>query len=102
MDSATKDQLREDYEVACRETHTKGAFGNFAQRESTEDEGREVMAINQVCERNPFFNSLLYNPQILDVAEDLMGSHMQILHDFILRKPDRHGEAVFWHQDNQA
>ena len=47
MDSATKDQLREDYEVACRETHTKGAFGNFAQPESAEDEEREVVAINQ-------------------------------------------------------
>ena len=47
MDSATKDQLREDYEIACRETHTKGAFGNFAQPESAEDAEREVVAINQ-------------------------------------------------------
>ena len=102
LDSATMDQLRDEYEVVCREARAKGAFGNFAQRESTEDEGREVMAINQVCERNLFFNTLLYNPQILDVVEDLMGPNIQLFHDFILRKPDRHGGAVFWHQDNQA
>ena len=102
LDLATMDQLRDEYEVVCREARAKGAFGNFAQRESTEDEGREVMAINQVCERNLFFNTLLYNPQILDIVEDLMGPNIQLFHDFILRKPDRHGGAVFWHQDNQA
>lgn len=102
LDSATVDQLRDHYEVVCRDARAKGAFGNFAERESKGNEGREVMAINQVCERNLFFNALLYNPQILDVVEDLMGPHIQLFHDFILRKPARHGGSVFWHQDNQA
>ena len=91
LDSAIMDQLRDEYEVVCQEARSKGKFGNFAQRESAEDEAREVMAINQVCERNLFFNALLYNTQILDVVEDLISPNIQLFHDFILRKPDRHG-----------
>ncbi len=102
LDAATLEQLRERYEIVCQAARANGTFGNFAERISGGDETREVLTINQVCERDLFFNALLYNAQILDVVEDLMGPHIQLFHDFILRKPALHGGSVFWHQDNQA
>jgi ectoine hydroxylase-related dioxygenase (phytanoyl-CoA dioxygenase family) len=102
LDSTTLNQLRDRYEAVCQEARTSGDFRNFAEQVSNGDEEREVMVINQVCERDLFFNALLYDPRILDVVEDLMGPHIQLFHDFLLHKPAEHGGSVFWHQDNQA
>ena len=59
LDSAIRDQLRDEYEVVCQEARSRGKFENFAQRESADDEAREGMAIKQVCECNLFFNAFL-------------------------------------------
>ena len=85
LDSTTLNQLRDCYEAVCQEARTSGDFRNFAEQVSNGDEEREVMVINQVCERDLFFNALLYDPRILDVVEDLMGPHIQLFHDFLLR-----------------
>ena len=95
-------EMRAAYEAACQQARASGQFGNFTDRSIAGSDQHEVMTINQVCERSLFFHRLLYDPRILDIAEDLMGPNIQLFHDFALRKPGRRGGGVFWHQDNQA
>ena len=54
----------------------------------------------QMCERSIPFRRLLYNEAILDIVESLIGPKIQLFHDQALYKPARHGDAVFWHQNN--
>ena len=54
LDSTTLDQLRDRYEAVCQKARTSGDFRNFAEQVSNGDEEREVMVINQVCERDLF------------------------------------------------
>ncbi|NKB70093.1 MAG: hypothetical protein GKR89_23720 [Candidatus Latescibacteria bacterium] len=96
------EQMRTAYEAVCQQARASGQFGNFAERSAPGSHDREVMSINQVCERSLFFHRLLYDPRILDIVEELMGPNIQLFHDFTLRKPARTGGGVFWHQDNQA
>ena len=102
FDRPTLAELRRHYETVCQQARASGEFGNFADQSATDSEAHEVMTVNQVCERNIFFNQLLYDARILDIVEDLMGPNIQLFHDFLLRKPAGYGGAVFWHQDNQA
>jgi ectoine hydroxylase-related dioxygenase (phytanoyl-CoA dioxygenase family) len=95
-------ELRRQYEIVCQQTQASGKFNNFADKSAAGSEAHVVMTVNQVCERSIFFHQLLYDARILDIVEDLMGSNIQLFHDFLLRKPARCGGAVFWHQDNQA
>lgn len=102
FDQPALEELRRQYEAVCQQAQASGEFNNFADKSAAGSEAHVVMTVNQVCERNIFFHQLLYDARILDIVEDLMGSNIQLFHDFLLRKPARCGGAVIWHQDNQA
>jgi hypothetical protein len=58
----------------------------------------------QMCEVSMEFRRLLYNPAILDAAEQLMGTNIQLFHDQALFKPAldaasaSFGGNMQWHQ----
>ena len=54
-----------------------------------------MLQIMQMCERNLHYRRLLYNEQILDVVEDLIGPNIQLFHDRALYKAPRHGGPAF-------
>ncbi|HIG18081.1 MAG TPA: phytanoyl-CoA dioxygenase family protein [Candidatus Handelsmanbacteria bacterium] len=102
LDGDTIAELRQEFDRVLAEARASGQFGNFADKSIADSEDHEVIALNQMCERSLSYHRLLYDNRIVDRLEDLMGSSIQLFHDFFLYKPPGHGGGVFWHQDNQA
>ncbi len=97
--------LRDEYDRLFAEACQTGRFRNLSISDTDDlDEknnaDEQMLQIMQMCERSILFRQLLYNPRILDIAEDLIGPNIQLFHDQALYKPARHGGPVFWHQDN--
>ena len=90
--------LRAEYDRVFEEARRDGSFRNLAGEEP--DTPTEMLQIMQMCERSIPFRRLLFQTEILDIFESLIGPNIQLFHDQALYKPAHHGDAVFWHQDN--
>lgn len=105
LDGETVEVLRSEYDRVFAEARQSNRFRNLSisDTDALEDKlhaQEQMLQIVQVCERSMAFRQLLYDPRILDIAEDLIGPNIQLFHDQALYKPAHHGGAVFWHQDN--
>lgn len=103
------EELREaqqhfDALVADREGMGQHIRNLAARSLADEDQNAEVpyQVINmvQVWLHDPFFKSLLYKPELLDIVESVIGPNIQLYHDQAFSKPPKHGGPVLWHQDN--
>ena len=64
------------------------------------DRTEEMLQIMEMWSLDEEFRKLLYHEPLLDIAESLIGSDIQLFHDQALYKPAYHGGEVYWHQDN--
>lgn len=99
--------LRENYDALFAQKRDTSGEGlrNLAvvgDSESTEDidSTEEMLQIMEMWRYDEEFRKLLYHEPLLDVAESLIGTDIQLFHDQALYKPAYHGGEVFWHQDN--
>ena len=99
--------LREHYDTLFAQK--RGTIGeglrNLAvvgESESDEDTDadEEMLQIMEMWRFNAEFRKLLYHEPLLDIAESLIGTDIQLFHDQALYKPAYHGGEVYWHQDN--
>jgi phytanoyl-CoA hydroxylase len=118
IDAPLLAQLREEYDA---ELHSTGSgFQNIAapansatsderDRQAPEPGGEVMLQRINMSEISMVFRRLLYNEQMLDAAEQLMGDEapgLQLFHDQALHKPavEPHvgsfGGNMQWHQDN--
>ncbi|MBI4551460.1 MAG: phytanoyl-CoA dioxygenase family protein [Candidatus Latescibacteria bacterium] len=105
LDDDLVELLRREYDREFELAHQHGGFRNLAIDNTDDLDAKnnaevQMLQIMQMCERNVHFRRLLYNDQILDLVEPLLGPNIQLFHDQALYKPARHGGPVFWHQDN--
>jgi ectoine hydroxylase-related dioxygenase (phytanoyl-CoA dioxygenase family) len=90
--------LRREYDRVFSEVNaTNLAAGG---RDAAKADGKRMLQIMNVFERNSQFHRLVYDARFLDVVQDLIGPNIMLFHDQALFKPARTGGAVFWHQDN--
>ena len=99
--------LREHYDNLF--SQKRGTIGeglrNLAvvgESEGDEDADREeeMLQIMEMWRYDEEYRKLLYHEPLLDIAESLIGSDIQLFHDQALYKPAFHGGEVYWHQDN--
>jgi ectoine hydroxylase-related dioxygenase (phytanoyl-CoA dioxygenase family) len=105
LDTDALAELRSEYDRLFDEARGDARYRNLSADEGAAqraDEGAEaeMLQIMQCCERSLTFRRLLYNEQILDIAEDLLGPNIQLFHDQALFKPAHCGGPIHWHQDN--
>ncbi len=107
LDDEHLDVLREHYDALF--TQKRGTIGeglrNLAvvgESEGDEDADREeeMLQIMEMWRHDEEYRKLLYHEPLLDIAESLIGSDIQLFHDQALYKPAFHGGEVHWHQDN--
>ncbi len=107
IDDAHLAVLREHYDALF--TQKRGTIGeglrNLAvvgESEGDEDADREeeMLQIMEMWRHDEEYRKLLYHEPLLDIAESLIGSDIQLFHDQALYKPAFHGGEVYWHQDN--
>jgi ectoine hydroxylase-related dioxygenase (phytanoyl-CoA dioxygenase family) len=107
IDDAHLQTLREHYDAVFAER--RGTFGqglrNLAvigesESDETADRSEEMLQIMEMWRLDEAFRQLLYHEPLLDIAESLIGPHIQLFHDQALYKPAYHGGEVHWHQDN--
>lgn len=89
----------------------------FQERVGTTDKGlRDIYAAGDAAEQKhsqqrhyQFFNiwqhdewykNLLYEKELLDLVESVLGPNIQLLHDQVFYKPAKDGSPSLWHQDN--
>ena len=99
--------LRKHYDALFAERRDSSGEGlrNLAvigNSESDEDADRseEMLQIMEMWSIDEKYRELLYHKPLLDIAESLIGSDIQLFHDQALYKPAYHGGEVHWHQDN--
>ena len=99
--------LRKHYDAVFDERRgtTGQGLRNLAVVEETEenketDLSEEMLQIMEMWRLDEEYRKLLYHEPLLDIAEGLIGSEIQLFHDQALYKPAFHGGEVFWHQDN--
>lgn len=69
--------------------------------ETLEDEKNVVVQIVNIWEADDLFRAHIYNPDICEMACDLIGCDtLRVWHDQIQYKPPRKGGATDWHQDH--
>ena len=95
-------ELREEYDRLFAEARETARMRNLSRSDgqATTAAEEEMLQIVQMCERSIIYRRLLYDGRLLDLAEDLIGSNLQLFHDQALYKPPRHGGPIHWHQDN--
>lgn len=96
LDAATLETLRREYDAEFSGPRAR----RLTEGDDKPQDGRAVLQIMQLCERNIEFRRLLYHADILDVLTDLMGPNIQLFHDQGLFKPPHTGGRIPWHQDN--
>jgi ectoine hydroxylase-related dioxygenase (phytanoyl-CoA dioxygenase family) len=105
LGDAEVETLRAEYDREFERAESGGHFRNLS-ADATADHAAQkaaperMLQIIQMSERNIHFMRLLYDPRILDIAEDLLGPNLMLFHDQALFKPERTGGAIAWHQDN--
>ncbi len=105
LDDTVLEELRSEYDRLFAEARGDARYRNLsaeggAAQRHDEGAAEEMLQIMQCCERSLAFRRLLYHDNILDIAEDLIGSRIQLFHDQALFKPAHHGGPIHWHQDN--
>ena len=105
LDDEILGDLQNEYDRLFAEAREDGRYRNLAIGNTDDVEEKrsadgQMLQIMQMCERSIIYRRLLYDDRILDLVESLIGPDIQLFHDQALFKPPRHGEAVFWHQDN--
>lgn len=99
--------LREHYDALFaqkRGTISEGlrnlaVVGDSESPEDT-DSDVEMLQIMEMWRFDEEYQKLLYHEPLLDIAESLIGTDIQLFHDQALYKPAYHGGEVYWHQDN--
>jgi ectoine hydroxylase-related dioxygenase (phytanoyl-CoA dioxygenase family) len=99
--------LRERYDALfAKKRGTSGeGLRNLAvigdsEQDETANRSEEMLQIMEMWHYDEVYRQLLYHEPLLDIAESLIGSNIQLFHDQALYKPARHGGEVPWHQDN--
>lgn len=99
--------LRERYDALFAQKRCTSGEGlrNLAvigesEQDETADRSEEMLQIMEMWRYDDAYRKLLYHEPLLDIAESLIGSNIQLFHDQALYKPARHGGEVPWHQDN--
>lgn len=99
--------LREHYDALFSQKRNTIGEGlrNLAvvgESETDEDADRaeEMLQIMEMWRFDDEYRKLLYHEPLLDIAESLIGTNIQLFHDQALYKPAYHGGEVHWHQDN--
>ena len=107
VDDAHLTLLREHYDALFAQKHgTQGeGLRNLAVVGASEtsddvDVAEEMLQIMEMWRFDEEFRKLLYHKPLLDIAESLIGTDIQLFHDQALYKPAYHGGEVHWHQDN--
>ncbi len=107
IDDAHLAVLREHYDALFeqkRDTIGEGLRNLAVVGESEVDEdadrAEEMLQIMEMWRFDEEYRKLLYHEPLLDIAESLIGSDIQLFHDQALYKPAFHGGEVHWHQDN--
>jgi ectoine hydroxylase-related dioxygenase (phytanoyl-CoA dioxygenase family) len=103
LEAEEMETLRREYDLeflkadaSCR--NLSESEGSAA--DDKEKSPQKMLQITQICERNIHFRKAVFNDQILDVVEELMGPGIMLFHDQALFKPAKTGGPVPWHQDN--
>ena len=60
---------------------------------------RPELLDHELLGQDPFWLRLVSDPQLLDVAEQFIGSNIALFASHYISKPPRDGKAVLWHQD---
>lgn len=98
------DLLQREYDAEFERAEAQESYrnlsANVADSDVQADAQTKMLQIINMGDRNIHFRKLAYNPDILDVVQDLIGPNIVLFHDQALFKPARTGGAVFWHQDN--
>jgi len=97
--------LRREYDAEFARAEAENSYRNLAINDTVDAEAKKnaptrMLQIINMCDRNIEFRKMIYNSDILDVVQDLIGPNMMLFHDQALFKPAHTGGAVFWHQDN--
>ena len=99
--------LRERYDALfAKKRGTSGeglrnlAVVGDSEQDETANRSEEMLQIMEMWRYDEAYRQLLYHEPLLDIAESLIGSNIQLFHDQALYKPARHGGEVPWHQDN--
>ena len=99
--------LRERYDALfAKKRGTSGeglrnlAVVGDSEQDETANRSEEMLQIMEMWHYDEAYRQLLYHEPLLDIAESLIGSNIQLFHDQALYKPARHGGEVPWHQDN--
>ncbi len=94
-------EVRAAYDRIFAATEKPSTYRNLGQREGEQISKGAVLQIIDMHKLDDSFRRLLFKPDILDMAEGLMGTaNIRLYHDQALFKPPLHGDEVPWHQDN--
>ena len=90
--------LREHYDAlfATKRGTSGEGLRNLAvigdsEQDETADRSEEMLQIMEMWHYDEVYRQLLYHEPLLDIAESLIGSNIQLFHDQALYKPARHG-----------
>ncbi len=91
--------LRDELDLLTDPSHSgRELFYEYNSNESTDPTTTLFHALG-AWRVSPAFHDLLWNPEFLIPAAQLLGSPVRFWHDQIFYKPARHGGIVAWHQD---
>ncbi|MCA1595842.1 MAG: phytanoyl-CoA dioxygenase family protein [Chloroflexi bacterium] len=94
-------RAREAYDRILGATEKPASYRNIGAKEGEEVSEGAVLQIIDMHTLDEAFRDILYKPEILDLAEGVLGTpNIQLYHDQALYKPALHGDEVPWHQDN--
>jgi ectoine hydroxylase-related dioxygenase (phytanoyl-CoA dioxygenase family) len=101
LDSDTLAAARAAYDRIFAATEKPSSYRNLGQKEGEAQSEGAVLQIIDMHKLDDVFRRILYQPNILDLIEGLMGTpNIRLYHDQALYKPALHGDEVPWHQDN--
>jgi ectoine hydroxylase-related dioxygenase (phytanoyl-CoA dioxygenase family) len=93
--------LRDAYDRIFHATEKPASYRNLGEQTDGSHSKGAVLQIINMCDLDDAFQQMLHRPDLLDIAETLIGSpNISLYHDQALYKPALHGDIVPWHQDN--
>lgn len=99
LDEAQLAQLRAELAELMKPNHPQNAlFYEFHANESA-DPNRVLFHALGAWRIAPGFHDILWLPQFVVAAAQLLGGAVRFWHDQLFCKPARHGGVVAWHQD---
>ncbi len=101
LDSEGLAAARAAYDRIFAATEKPSSYRNLGQKEGEAQSAGAVLQIIDMHKLDDAFRNILFQPNILDLIEGLMGTpNIRLYHDQALYKPALHGDEVPWHQDN--